>query len=205
MAIRTIIFDFGNVLAHFSHRKAAEQLAAYGPPGLTADAVLDFVFKGDLEPRFEVAAIDGPGVLALLRKELGLGGSDDELAHAASDMFSDNDDILTAIPHLREKYRLVLLSNTNEYHYRHFRARYAAALDHFHHLITSHEVRLRKPDPAIFRHAQELAHCRPDEVLYVDDLAANIEAGRAAGWNTIHYVPGTDLRAELARHGVTLP
>ena len=35
MAPRVLVFDFGNVLAHFSPLRAAEQLAAYSP--LAAD------------------------------------------------------------------------------------------------------------------------------------------------------------------------
>ena len=69
MTIRTIVFDFGNVLSFFSHRRGAEQLAAFGPPGLKADDVLTFMFFDDLEDRFERARISSPEVLALLRVE----------------------------------------------------------------------------------------------------------------------------------------
>jgi len=38
MSICTVVFDFGNVLAYFSHRKAAEQLAAFAPAGVSLAA-----------------------------------------------------------------------------------------------------------------------------------------------------------------------
>ena len=43
MGISTVVLDFGNVLGFFSHRKAAEQLAAYGK-NLTTDEVVAFLF-----------------------------------------------------------------------------------------------------------------------------------------------------------------
>jgi putative hydrolase of the HAD superfamily len=202
MAIQTIIFDFGNVLAHFSHLKAATQLASYGPPGLNPQEVVNFVFEQDLEQRFEVAEVSGAEVLQLLRQRFGLRGSDEELALACGDMFTGNPATLEMVPGLSQRHRLLLLSNTNELHYRRFRTQFAPALDLFHHLIVSHEVRLRKPNPAIYRHAQDVARCRPEEVVFIDDLATNIEAGRAAGWHAIQYTPRTDLRAELSRLGV---
>jgi putative hydrolase of the HAD superfamily len=48
--------------------------------------------------------------------------------------------------------------------------------------ITSAETGSRKPDPAIFERALELARCAPDEVLHVGDTAEEDVAGaRAAG------------------------
>jgi putative hydrolase of the HAD superfamily len=49
-------------------------------------------------------------------------------------------------------------------------------------VVTSAEVGARKPDPAIFRPALELAGCTPGEALYVGDTPAeDLEAARAAG------------------------
>jgi putative hydrolase of the HAD superfamily len=48
--------------------------------------------------------------------------------------------------------------------------------------ITSAETGSRKPDPAIFERALELARCAPDEALHVGDTAEEDVAGaRAAG------------------------
>ncbi len=42
----------------------------------------------------------------------------------------------------------------------------------------------------------------PGEVVLVDDFVANVEGARAAGWQTIDYRPGLDVRAELEKLGV---
>jgi len=48
--------------------------------------------------------------------------------------------------------------------------------------VSSAGAGVRKPDPAIFAPALELAGCRPDEALHVGDTAEEDVAGaRAAG------------------------
>ena len=53
MAVRVIVFDFGNVVAFFSRERAVDQLAAFAPPGASRPEMVDFLFYTDLEPRFE--------------------------------------------------------------------------------------------------------------------------------------------------------
>lgn len=53
--------------------------------------------------------------------------------------------------------------------------------------IFSCEIKKAKPDPAVFyRSLRELA-VAPEECLFVDDLAVNIEAARRIGLKTIRY------------------
>jgi HAD superfamily hydrolase (TIGR01509 family) len=52
-------------------------------------------------------------------------------------------------------------------------------------LVYSHEVGLRKPDPAIFALATSRLGVEPGEVVFLDDVSANIDAARAAGWHAV--------------------
>lgn len=204
VSIRTIVFDFGNVLGFFSHRRGAEQLAAFGPPELRADDILTFLFFDDLEDRFERAKISSFEVLALLRSRFELNATDDQLALAAGDIFTPNRPVCDLVPRLQGRYRLALLSNTNDLHYRVFRRQFADTLDRFDHLVASHLVGLRKPEPEIYRHVEQLTGTAPAECLFIDDLATNREAAEALGWGTLDYRPGDDLARALAARGVTL-
>lgn len=205
MSVRTIVFDFGNVIGYFSHGKAAEQLARYGPPGLAPERIISFLYMGDLELRFENGEIPSDRFLQLMRAGLGLRGSDDELSRAYADMFSPNDHACRLVLQLAGRYRLVLLSNTNALHYGHFRRQFAPVLDRFDAIIASHEVRLRKPDPRIFAHAQALTAAEAHECVFVDDLAENVEAAARCGWRGVVYRRDDDLRARLAEVGVCFP
>ena len=204
MAVRTIVFDFGNVLGYFSHRKAAEQLAAFGPPGIQPEEIIPFMVRPELEHPFEMGRLTPTDVLGQLRKRFDLGGTHDQLAHAFADMFTPNEHACSLVPRLQGRYRLVLLSNTNDLHYRHFRRQFASTLDRFDVLVVSHEVGVRKPDRAIYEHAHERAGCAPGECLFIDDLPVNIEAARACGWQGIVYRQGDNLVDHLRQAGVDL-
>ncbi|HEY7308533.1 MAG TPA: HAD family phosphatase [Gemmataceae bacterium] len=202
MSIATIVFDFGNVLGFFNHRKAAEQLAAYSP--LSADDILDRYLDPQLEDDFESGRMSLAAFRALVRQRCRVTCSDAQLDLAIADMFAPNAEVCDLIPALKPRYRLVLLSNTNELHAVHFRRQFADTLDHFDALILSHEVGLRKPCSDIYAHCHNVAGSKPSECVFVDDLPANIEAARACGWQGIVYHPGLDLRRELRRLGVEL-
>ena len=71
-------------------------------------------------------------------------------------------------------------------------------------VTVSGEVELIKPDVAIYqRHTNDFG-LAPANTLFIDDVAANVEGARAAGWNAVRFVDAETLRADLAAHGVAL-
>ena len=76
-----------------------------------------------------------------------------------------------------------------------------AWLAHFDHQILSREIRLIKPDAAIFRHTVERLGVRPEEALFVDDREANIEAAREVGLRALRFEGVGQLRGDLQRIG----
>lgn len=201
MSITTIVFDFGNVLGFFSHRKAAEQLARFSP--LSAEDILDrYLLDRELEDEFESGRMSLPEFRARVRQSCHVTCSDAELDWAIADMFTPNDEVCALVPALKPRYRLVLLSNTNELHALHFRRQFADTLAHFDSLVLSHEVGLRKPCPDIYAHCHTIAGSTPRQCLFIDDLPANVEAARACGWKGIVYHRGLDLARELRQLGI---
>jgi putative hydrolase of the HAD superfamily len=89
---------------------------------------------------------------------------------------------------LGTRYKLACLSNTNALHWerseamRWLQRRLDVAL-------SSHELQLRKPQPEIFAATLERLGCTAPEVVYFDDLQANVAAARAAGFDA-HHVDG---------------
>jgi putative hydrolase of the HAD superfamily len=201
MSITTIVFDFGNVLGHFSHRKAAEQLAAYGG---SAEAILAFAVAEKLEEDFESGRLAPDAFANLVCDACRLSCTYEQFATAFGDMFTPNEAVCALVPRLKPRYRLLLLSNTNALHALQFRGQFAETLRHFDSLVLSHEVGLRKPDRRIYEHCRKLAGRPARECLFIDDLSANVEAARACGWQGIVYRPGDDLARQLAEHGVVL-
>jgi HAD superfamily hydrolase (TIGR01509 family) len=199
----TLVFDFGNVLGFFSHRKAAEQLAVYSP--LSAADILRHYLDPLLEDEFESGRMSLPAFRERVRQRCHVTCDDAQLDLAIADMFTPNEEVCALIPALKRRYRLLLLSNTNELHALHFRRQFADTLAHFDALVLSHEVGLRKPCPDIYVRCQTLANAAPHQCVFIDDLPANIEAARACGWRGIVYRRGLDLRRELCEIGVEVP
>ena len=56
-------------------------------------------------------------------------------------------------------------------------------------LVLSFEVGLAKPDVRIFQHAIKVAGCEPSEILFIDDIEANVAAAQTAGLQTFLFHP----------------
>jgi len=54
-------------------------------------------------------------------------------------------------------------------------------------IVYSHEVGLKKPDPAIYALAERRLAVEPEEVVFLDDVTANVEAALAAGWHAVRH------------------
>lgn len=65
-------------------------------------------------------------------------------------------------------------------------------------LLFSCRLRALKPTPALFAAVVRETGRTPDQILLVDDTAANVESARAAGLRAVLYTDPAALRRELA-------
>ena len=63
--------------------------------------------------------------------------------------------------------------------------------------VVSGDVKLVKPDPAIFRLALDRFGIRADETTFIDDNPDNVEAAKRLGMDGIVFTNAASLRAEL--------
>jgi len=61
----------------------------------------------------------------------------------------------------------------------------------------SAEVRLIKPDPAIYEHCLRSLNCVPSDALFIDDREVNVQAARAIGIHALQFQSLAQLRSEL--------
>lgn len=66
-------------------------------------------------------------------------------------------------------------------------------------LVYSHEVGLKKPDPAIYELTAHRLGVAGDEIAFLDNWAPAIEAAEAAGWRGVLHVDTERSIAELER------
>jgi glucose-1-phosphatase len=200
MPIKTIVFDFGRVVGFFDHRLTTSRLAAH--TRLSADEMHAHLFGGTLEDDYESGKISTSEFLQRVRATCGLTCADEIIATAWGDIFWPNQEICALLPLLKPRYRLLLGSNTNELHARHFCKQFADWLRYFDALVLSHEIGVRKPQAGFFEHCSRLAGCPPAECLFIDDLAANVAGARACGWQGIVYTGFAELCEQLTALGI---
>jgi HAD superfamily hydrolase (TIGR01509 family) len=65
-------------------------------------------------------------------------------------------------------------------------------------VISSADVGLAKPDPAMFRHAEARLGAAGVEIVFVDDVEGNVAAARALGWRAVWFRSTDQALAEIA-------
>lgn len=105
---------------------------------------------------------------------------------------------------LRPHYRLSILSNTNPFlqgwaRSRSFTADGKSLDDLFDRLFLSYLMRCSKPNDKIYLKMLRDGNMRPEETLFVDDGAKNIEAARNLGINVLQVKNGEDWRPALTK------
>src|SRR5262245_1401207 len=193
--MQTIVFDFGNVIGFFDYQRTLRRLGAH--TALTPAQMEAAVYGTTLEDEYGSGRMSSPDFLAELHRLWGLRCDQAETAAAFADIFTPNHEVCALVPLLAGRYRLLLGSNTNDLHARHFRRQFADTLRHFHSLVLSHEIGVCKPHADFFLHCEHLAACAPEACLFIDDLPENVAGARACGWHGLVYRDPQELRSSL--------
>jgi putative hydrolase of the HAD superfamily len=75
-------------------------------------------------------------------------------------------------------------------------------LSQFNVLVWSYQLRLAKPDPAIYRHVLKELGTSPEETVFIDDKAVNIDAANAMGMKGVLFTTVEQLRSDLIAQGL---
>ncbi len=75
-------------------------------------------------------------------------------------------------------------------------------LAYFEDTVVSGELKLVKPDAAIYQVLLDRHTIVPEQSIFIDDTQENVTGAEALGIRGIHFTPDTDLRKELESLGV---
>jgi putative hydrolase of the HAD superfamily len=197
-----IYFDLGNVLLYFDHEVGFRQIAQVA--GLTPDRIRRALFDEGLLEAVEIGRLSRRESYDAFCKATGTCADAAHLERAGSDVFRLNVSILPVVAKLKDAgYRLGVLSNTCESHWRFVLANFKAVFPHaFEALALSFKLGACKPDERIYRGAAELAGVPPHKIFYCDDIPANVEAACRAGFDAVQYTDTPSLVAELRKRCV---
>jgi glucose-1-phosphatase len=190
--IKNIIFDLGNVVIDIDPNLTYEALADLSPQK-TAPEIEEIIKDKKLWHSYEKGLISDLEFRKLLRTELDLEATDEEIDEAFNALLLDIDpNRINLIEYLSEKYRIFVLSNTSEIHMVEFENILKRCTERdtiwtlFEKPYFSFDMGLMKPDPSIYKTILVESNLKPEETLFLDDILENIESAKSLNINTIH-------------------
>ncbi len=198
MPIRAIIVDVGGVLLLredvAAHRQWEERL------GFARGGFAKALFHTDLSGKATIGEVSAADVWNDMAKRLSLSAA--EVQELRRDFFAGerlNADFATFLQTLRPTYRMGIVSNawsgTREAISAHYGVDRLVDL-----MIFSDEEGIAKPDPRIYRLAARRLGVVPEEAIFVDDVARNVEGAQAVGMTGIHFRDTAQVMAEITRY-----
>ena len=200
--IRGVIFDFGNVICSFDVEIFLAKLHEWS--GLDVETLRDRIYGSRLHSRYERGEISSEGFYREISRLTGARVSAEEFAEGFSDIFTPLESTHGLIRALKGRYRLGLLSNTNEWHFeRHIRK--VPVFPLFDAVTLSFEVGALKPEPEIYLDALRKLSLPPEACVFIDDIGKYAEGAAALGIRGIRYTGHAELLRELSGLGVIPP
>ena len=201
--LRAIIFDIGRVLVRIDVSRAMPGLAAGG--SLSPAELWTAIEKDPRWSGWQAGRVSARDWYLHLNNRFG--------GNLTFEQFTEVwNRVLDPVPihedaffkALSNNYRLAVLSNTDPIHVQHLEATYSF-FKYFPVRIYSCSVGACKPDPLIYREALRALKVQAQEAVYIDDIAAYVEAAQRLGMGGIQFQSPAQLTDSLKALGVDLP
>lgn len=182
--IKAVLFDLGKVILHFDFTPAFKRLSAL--TGLSREQIEGFFKSSGLEVLYDGGKITSRRFHSQIKKGLGHDLNFEEFKGIWNRIFKPNLEIVSLIRELKPRYRLILVSNTNQMHFEYILKRYPI-VKYFDEHILSYKEKVRKPDERIYRTAMRACRAKAHEILYIDDREDLTAAAKDIGFCTFTY------------------
>ena len=177
--IKNIIFDMGRVLLKFDPYVS---LNAYCENKEDIDLLYKELFEGSEWIMADEGKITNGQRYELVKERV------PERLHRALKLVVENwaicmepvDGALNFYKYVKEKgYNTYVLSNACNRFYSYFPKHYD--LDSFEGIVVSSDIKMIKPNPAIYKYILKTYNLNPEECLFIDDVESNVRAAEALG------------------------
>jgi len=200
---KVIIFDLGGVVINVSMDKIFEYWA--NVTGYNANYVKQIFESKDIFHRFERGEISPTDYKESVSCKLGLEINEDEFYNVWNDVFHDLDPIIEKLLiDLKSRFRLVVLTNTNEIHANKWKIKYASILNNFEKIFCSYEIHSRKPEQKAYEIVLNYLKLEPDCLLFLDDKVKNIKVALNMGIKSILVNSTEQMIDELTKLGIAV-
>ena len=198
--IKLIIFDLGKVIVDFSRVDIAKGLAGYSmlQHYQNPDNIMTYLFDTGYEiiRQYEEGHIGSQEFFNHVADVFSLNMSFEQFKVVWSEIFVENDGIAGLIESLKKNFPLLLLSNTNELHFEYIKNQFPI-IHKFDEWILSYKIGKMKPDPEIYRTALSRAGVKPDDAIFIDDIAEYVLAAREMGINGVEFKSVEQITKEI--------
>ena len=196
---KAIIFDLGKVVFDLSVERIFHHWAMTSRCGFNDiknkfqfDQFVDDFEKNEISERMFRSEI-------LRRLELNLSDKDFDASwcNLYLETYTGIDNILIE---LKQRYRIVALTNTNSIHTRVWNVKYADTLQHFEKVFCSHEIKTRKPERKAFQTVVNYLQVKPVEIIFLDDNTDNTTGASELGIVPILVTSMQQMTGELRNY-----
>ncbi|CAL2064215.1 HAD family phosphatase [Tenacibaculum sp. 190524A05c] len=196
--IKNIIFDFGDVFINLDKEATYKELYKLGVEHISEEMMQVYY-----------------------NYEMGLMSTEEFIEYFYNEFKIDKEDLVKAwnailldfplhrLAFLKElaeskKYRLFLLSNTNDLHISWIQNDWGEELysefkNCFEKFYLSHEINFRKPNHNIYEFVLNENNLKPEETIFIDDTSDNTNAAKELGIHVWNNEPGKDDVVELLK------
>ena len=189
--IKNIIFDLGGVVLDIDESIVYKELEKMGISTSELAQSKEFI---DIMSKFDTGIYTAPTFRKKTKTLLGQEKMTDQRFDAIwNAMLLDIPrERIEAIEKVKKHYKIFLMSNSNVIHYDLYvrdlqlRFGYHEFDELFNKSYFSFAEHLEKPDPRFFELILDHEGLLPEETLFIDDTAANIEAAKSLGIKTYH-------------------
>jgi len=195
--IDSIIFDLGGVIINLDESATIRAFAELA--GMPDNEVLELSKTADFFKQYETGQIDDPTFRAHLRENLKVFSEDNVLDGAWNAMLGQIPvHRLQKLEELSKKYKLFVMSNTNDIHIRFFIklvnliSPHKSFHDYFTEVYFSQEVGERKPNFGTWQPILNDHQLDASRTLFIDDKLENIQAAMSMGMNGFHNISPDD-------------
>jgi putative hydrolase of the HAD superfamily len=200
-----IVFDFAGVLFHWQplellKRELPTRAVDDGSARLLAESIFQG-YGGDWA-EFDRGQLEVPELVRRIATRTGLPfGEVQAVVDAVPAELQPQPDTVALLARLHAAgHRMYFLSNMPRPYAEHLEREHAF-IGWFADGVISARVRLIKPEPEIFDFAARRFGVPPAQLVFIDDMPANVEAARRAGWNALQFLDAADCEAQLRRRG----
>jgi putative hydrolase of the HAD superfamily len=186
-SLRAVVFDYGNVLCLEQTLEDMKGMALVC--GIPHERFSEIYWQ--LRPPYDRGDLDGPAYWIAVARQQELGLSKDQIAtliklDSESITRPNQGAVRWANLLHQESFPLSLLSNMPLELSRHVTKSFPT-LSTFEYLIYSCDYGSIKPELAIYQNCLELLKAAPEDILYLDDRAENVEAAARLGINAVLF------------------